>query len=302
MISEVVTNSHGARLRPRGESITYHRKSGTQSLEKTVDRSLTSVVAIPTANRPELLALTLEKLASAVDRPEVHIYIDSVSEIRLSEIEIVRDLYLPEAFLFYAAPHITAFSGCWNILNAIRSAAEWAEDVYLVEEDVLVYPYFFQWHQSRTAVPHPAVAGCGRYHHDSQWKFRHLYTNPGSLLRRPLLDRLIPHICDAYFEDTRGYLDRTFGPWHDITHLDDGLIRNVMRQNGWLPEYPEHPVCAHTGFRAYDSLDIYKNGETDLEKRIARAREIMATTSNRDQYARDFEAYAPTLPSLVPRA
>jgi hypothetical protein len=258
-------------------------------LEKTVGQNLTTqVVAIPAANRPELLALTLEKLASAAGRPAVHIYADSVSDSRLREMKIVRDLYLPEAILFRARPHAKAPSGSWNILHAIKNAAKCAENVYLIEEDVLIYPYYFQWHESQTAV-----ASCGRYHHDGRWKFRHLYTNPGSLLRRPLLDRLIPHICDAYFQDMRGYLDRTFGAWHEITQLDDGLVRNVMRQNDWLPAYPKAPVCAHIGFRAYDSLDIYKNYGLDLGTRIQRAREIMATTSNRDQYAEDFEPYNP---------
>lgn len=254
-----------------------------------MDRSLTSVVAIPTAHRPELLALTLEKLKSAQRDKliEVHIYVDSVPETRLREVEIVRDLYFPEAFLFKAGPHISAPSGCWNILNAIKGAAKWAENVYLVEEDVLVYPYFFDWHESQTAV-----ASCGRHHWDTRWKYRHLYTNPGACLRRPLLDALVPHICEEYFQDPRGYLDRTFGPWHDCTPLDDGLIRNVMRQNDWLPAYGK-PVCAHVGFRSYGILDIYANNEADLEGRILRAREILRTTSNRDMYARDFESYAP---------
>jgi hypothetical protein len=247
-----------------------------------------SLVAIPAAKRPELLALTLEKLAEAPSRPEVHIYADSIDETRLREIEVVRDLYLPEAFLFHARSHTAAPSGCWNILNAIKDAAKWAENVYLVEEDVLVYPYFFDWHQSQTAP-----ASCGRVHWNAKWKFRHLYTNPGSCLRRSLLDALLPHICEDYFQDTRGYLDRTFGPWHEITHLDDGLIRNVMKANGWLPAYPKTPVCAHAGFAGYGSLDIYANNETDLMKRIERAREILATTSPTNQWSRDFEPYAP---------
>jgi hypothetical protein len=266
----------------------FHRKNGIVSLEQTVDPRETTVIAIPTAKRPELLALTLEKLSQSRGRPEVHIYADSVDEIRLREIEVVRDLYLPEAFLFHAAPHTKAPSGCWNILNAIKSAAKFAEKVYLVEEDVLVYPYFFDWHESQTAV-----ASCGRYHYDTRWKFRHLYTNPGSCLRRPLLDALVPHIRDEYFLDTRGYLDRTFGPWHEITHLDDGLIRNVMRANDWLPVYPEKPVCAHVGFRGYGQLDIYQNNETDLQKRIERARELIANPPQHEVWAKDWEPYRP---------
>jgi hypothetical protein len=246
------------------------------------------LIAIPTAKRPELLALTLQCLGNISAKPEVHIYADSVSETALREIEQVRDLYLPEAFLFHAAPHIKAPSGCWNILNAIKSAAKFAESVYLVEEDVLVYPYFFEWHESQTAV-----ASCGRRHYDTRWKFRDLYTNPGSCLRRPLLDALVPHICDEYFSDTRGYLDRTFGPWHEITHLDDGLVRNVMKANGWLPAYPEKPVCAHVGFRGYRQLDIYQNNETDLLKRIKRAEELISDPPQQQIWAKDWEPYQP---------
>lgn len=256
-----------------------------------------SLIAIPTANRPELLALTLEKLNDAISvsmnkdikKSNVHIYADAVPESRLREIEAVRDLYLPEAFLFHAKPHTKAPSGCWNILNSIKSAAKHAEDVYLVEEDVLVYPYFFEWHESQA----DAVTSCGRVHPNPRWKYRHLYTNPGSCLRRPLLDALIPHIRDEYFADTRGYLDRTFGPWHEITHLDDGLIRNVMREQCWLPVYPEKPVCAHVGFRGYAQLDIYANNETDLEKRIKRARELISNPPHHQVWASDWEPYCP---------
>lgn len=190
--------------------------------------------------------------------------------------------------MFHAQPHITAPSGCWNILNAIKSASLFADDVYLVEEDVLVYPYFFEWHQTQTAP-----ASCGRRHWDKRWKFRHLYTNPGSCLRRPLLNKLVPHICDDYFRDTRGYLDRTFGPWHEITHLDDGLIRNVMRENHWDVAYPERAVCAHVGFAGYAQLDLFQNNELELNKRIERAREILSTTSPSNPWSRDFEPYDP---------
>jgi hypothetical protein len=249
------------------------------------------IVVIPTFARPELLALTLEKLDEAVDAPDdVHIYLDASPEKRVEEVERVRDWFLPRAQIFHAKPHIKTPSGTWNILNAIKSGSETGADLcWMIEEDVLIYPkQFFSWHRSQTAP-----ASCGRYHYDTRWKFRDLYTNPGSCLRRPLLDALVPHICDEYFSDTRGYLDRTFGPWHEITHLDDGLVRNVMKVNGWLPAYPEKPVCAHIGFRGYASLDIYQNNETDLLKRIKRAEELISDPPQQQMWAPDWEPYRP---------
>lgn len=248
-----------------------------------------NIVSIPAAHRSEMLALCLQSLHAAigneVDKPEVHIYVDSVDESRLREIEFVRDLYFPEAFLLHARPHIPAISGSWNILNSIKSAARFAENVYLVEEDVLVFPHFFQWHKSQTAT-----ASCGRRHWDPRWKHRDLYTNPGSCLRRPLLDALIPHINDLYISAPREYLDRTFGAWHEVSHLDDGLIRNVMREKGWSVSYPESAVCAHIGFKNYGVLDKFKNDEKDLNKRVERLREILSSTSSSDIFARDFES------------
>ena len=245
------------------------------------------IVAMPAANRPELLALSLEKLSSIKNCPEVHIYADSVPEPRLAEIEQVRDWFLPDAFIFHAKPHVKVPSGCFNILSAIKHAASCADKVYLIEEDVFCYTNFFTWHESQTAV-----ASCGRRHPDLRWKYRHLYTNPGSCLRRPLLDALIPHINDEYFADTKSYCEKHFAPW-DVSTLDDWLIRRVMRENDWLPAYPDVPVCAHQGFRNYNVLDIYQNKEGDLNQRISRAREILAAVKPTDRYARDFEPYQP---------
>jgi hypothetical protein len=250
-------------------------------LEKTI-------VVIPTAKRPELLAQTLQYLESASGKPEVHIYADSVNETILREIEYVRNTRLPEAFLFHAKPHQQAASGCWNILNSIKHGARFAENVYIIEEDIWIYgDRFFQWHESQSAV-----ASCGRYHYDKRWVYRHLYTNPGSLLRRPLLDALVPHINDDYFSDTKAYCDAHFPPW-DVSTLDDWLIRRVMREHDWLPAYPERPVCAHVGFRGYNSLDIYQNKEGSLEQRIERARQLIADPPQREMWARDWEPYQP---------
>jgi hypothetical protein len=243
------------------------------------------VVAIPAANRPELLALSLEKLKSARSSVDVHIYADSVPEARLREIEVVRDLYFPEAFLFHAGAHQKAPSGCWNILNSIKHAAQFADDVYLVEEDVLVYPNFFEWHRSQTAV-----ASCGRQNYP-HWEHRHLYTNPGSLLRRPLLDALTPHINEEYFRDTTAYCVKHFPPW-EVASLDDWLIRRVMKEHGWDAAYGA-PVCAHIGFRAYNRLHIYSNRDGGVLERVARAREIMAAVKKTDRYATDWEPYEP---------
>lgn len=239
------------------------------------------------AHKPELMALSLEKLSQARNCPEVHIYADAVSEDILGEMEIVRDLYFPEAYLLRARPHVSAPSGCWNILNAIKDAARWADEVYLVEQDVLVYPYFFDWHATQTAP-----ASCGRKIPRYEW-----YTNPGSCLRRPLLDALVPHICPSYFTDTGSYCERMFSTQF-ISTLDDGLIRRVLFDGKMDWVFPTVPVCAHVGIRGMrikdqGGLDIYAyEGET-LQSRIEGVRKIVAAPANQQRYAREWEPWEP---------
>lgn len=233
-----------------------------------------------------MLALTLERLSQANQRPaDVRIYADT--HANLEEVRFVRDTYLPEANLFHQPPHITTPSGCWNILDSIKKGFETgAEFVFLIEEDIAVYPDFFNWHWSQT----DCLASCGRKDRHHFPLYGPLYTNPGSCLRRPLLERLVPHINDDYFSRLHEYLDEHFGTWDTQSNLDDGLIRRVIRQMDGRAVYPDTPVCAHQGFRFYNKLDLYMN-EGTIQERIAGLRKMIASIKPGDRYAADFEPY-----------
>jgi hypothetical protein len=216
-------------------------------------------------NRPEFLALALERLAAARCRPEIHIYVDDVSESTLREVEVVRDRFLSEAFLFSARPHVKAPSGCWNILNSIKAAAEWAEDVYLVEDDIMVTPDFFEWHQAQTTE-----VSCGRKDPRFFPAHPYMYTNPGSCLRRPALDRILPHINDDYFARLRGYLDEHFAPAPEWSELDDGLIRRLVG----MCAYPDKAVCYHQGIRSWGKSNLFP-ASGDVMERVEQLRETI---------------------------
>jgi len=206
----------------------------------------------------------------------------------LEEVKYCRDTYLPQASLFQRPPHISAPSGTWNILQSLRDGYEsGAEFVFLVEEDIAVKPTFFEWHLSQT----DCLASCGRKDPRFYPKHPNIYVNPGACLRRPLLQQLIPHINDEYFTKLREYLDREFGLWDEITHLDDGLIRRVIRKMGGRAVYPDVPVCAHQGFRAYNNLDIYMNKEGNIQERIAGLQKMLYSIKSTDRYAPDFDEY-----------
>lgn len=258
--------------------------------------NLVSVV-MPTAKRPEMLALSLQALASestaskrtqtsTVSEIDVRIFADIGAN--LDDLEFVRDTYYPNAAISTAEPHPPVLSGCWNILNAVQRGYETgAGRVILLEEDVLVLPGFFKWHLDIKLQP-SVLATCGRWSGFND-KYGPLYTNPGSCLSRPLLDKLIPHINDDYFTHLRSYLDEHFGAWDEMSELDDGLIRRVIHQMGGQALFPAEPVARHIGWRFYNAIDIYMNRETSIEKRIARLREIILSLKPGDRYCADFE-------------
>jgi hypothetical protein len=244
-----------------------------------------NVVVIPTCHRPEMLALCLRRLSEAPGCPEVRIYADTSANINL--VKEARDKYFPAAEVFHQPPHMSVPSGCWNILNSIKKGAELAENVFLVEEDVMVYPSFFEWH---LAQGHPVT--CGR----KDWRFYpgwpDYYTNPGSRLTRPVLDQLVPHINDDFYANLRVYMDRFFPP-RPWSSLDDGLIRRVVDSMGIKCRFADPAVCAHQGFHAYNQFTPYLNREKTLDAKVKRLELILDSANDKDRYTRDFEYYRP---------
>lgn len=243
---------------------------------------------MPTLNRIEFLALSLERIRGSWEPPDdIRIFLDTASVTRLDEVERVRDLYFPTALIFRAGQHEEAPSGCWNILNAIKSGYETgSERIYLIEEDVLIYPDYFLWHR-KTQQESPALATCGR-----RWPYykSDFYTNPGSCLSRRFLTQVVPHINDEFFADRRGYMNRVFGEMDEASDLDDGLMRRVLRQVGGTIRYPDSPVCAHQGFWAYQKFAEYKVNGT-IDERIEQLRKLLPTVVPGGRYTRDFEPY-----------
>lgn len=250
------------------------------------------VVTIPTCRRPEMLALNLQKLDQSLrpDNLDVRIFADT--DANLEHVEYVRNKFYPDALIFHAPPHVQSPSGCWNILNSIKQGYETGADfIFLIEEDVLVRPNYFQSHLEMLTNSE-YLASCGRKDRGHYPVYGPLYVNPGSCLTRRLVEQVIPHINDQYFTDLRSYLDRELPPvWDEQSSLDDGLLRRVIRQMGGKCAYPEIGVCVHQGWAFYNKIDIYMNDEKDIERRIARLKELIASIRPGDRYARDFEPF-----------
>lgn len=238
-----------------------------------------------------MLALTLEHLAQT--RPafqlDVRICVDHTNQERLADIDYVRDTYFPTADIYHAGNHILTPGGCWNILNSLKSGYETgAEYVFFVEEDVFVSPDFFDRHLE--------LQGSGDYFVTSGRKLAYFddtfYSNPGSCYRRKKLAAVIPHICDLYFTDQRGYLEHYFPGMDDAGILDDGLIRRAMRSLGGRAKCAVPSIAFHQGFHYYNKMAEYRV-EGNIQQKIEQLRVLLPTVDPKARYTGDFEPYLP---------
>jgi hypothetical protein len=249
-----------------------------------------SVVVIPTLKRPEFLALTLERLANAgAEHLDVRIFVDWGIKDRHEDVAYVRDTYLPSAQIYQANPHVRVLSGAWNILMSLKEGWETgAPYVFLVEEDVMVRPEFFEWHW-KTQEEGDYFVTCGRKYLRMPLNF---YSNPGTCYRHDKLSLVIPHINEDYFKNTEVYVDKHFPQYRGMDgSLDDGLIRKIQRSVEGSVVCAEPPVAHHQGFHYYNRMEQFMNREAGIEARVARLRDILLTVNPLYKYTPDFEPY-----------
>lgn len=246
------------------------------------------IVVMPTLKRPEMLALSLEKLA-ACNEPDldVRIFLDCTSQHRLDEVQYVRDEYYPEAEVYHANNHILVPSGCWNILHSLKAGWESGADlVYLLEEDCMPRLNFFERHRE--------MQESGDYFVTSGRMIPKLgvnyFTNPGSCYRREKLAMVVPHITDKFFSMRQSYLDNMFGVMEDAGNLDDGLIRRVMLSTGGKALCADPRIVAHQGFHYFNKIEKYSTSGM-IKDRIVQLRAIIASIDPSNRYTRDFEPF-----------
>ena len=256
-----------------------------------------SVVVMPAAHRPEFAYLALEQLGKAKDCPPVEVFVDDVGEKLKQEFEDVWK-HTKNVTMTFRQPHVQVSSGCWNILNSIKDGYDMGVQwVFLVEEDVLVMPDFFERHWAE--MEKGAVVSCGRFCRLFGPRYPTIYTNPGSCLSRTFLEALVPHINDEFFRDTGGYMDRLqVPPVPGIHGLDDGLIRRVMWLNCWEPVQPpmDKPLCAHIGCQAVENRYSFVglNVDAPVLQRAEQIRNFLKTIDRQGphaKYIRDLDPF-----------
>lgn len=206
---------------------------------------MSECVIVTAYQRPELLSRTIARIKGADKFAQVYIWGDrGTSKL--------------------GVPKHGFYGNTYNTMEALRWASEAGFDyVYLIEDDVFVYPDFFAWHR-RAHLDDDIFASCA-------WTFnRHApiadggdmwapwYYSIGVCFAAAKLRLITRHANISYYSDMSGYIRDTFP--NSILNVgdmaahweQDGLIQRVMEADGSQVCWPSLPKCAHMGWSGYN--------------------------------------------------
>ena len=259
------------------------------------------IILIPTYARPEYLFLCLEHIAASMTNGtprEIWVIQDRHTQ-PLPNLECQR-LETPkvvEAFAnvlnlrFIERPPHPYWGNPCNFLEAYKEAyATDARYVYLIEDDVLVAPDFFRWHE--------AVQRRGDYFVTVGWHcIRNKdvrkstdpteyiettcdYSSIGVCWRREKLAAIVRHATPRYYGDLQGYCAATFpnnpiprGQWTEQAGL---IMRELLQdKDSRLVAWPSLPRAAHVGAYGYHRPQGQRF-PGDLQERVKALRQATA--------------------------
>lgn len=266
------------------------------------------VVLVPAYNRPELLYLCLEHLSAC---PEIH---DKEIWVRCESRN------LPDDFLrdnkSVAMSFDVQFQMCrghgyhgnsFNVLNAYKDAVEsGASRIYLVEDDVLVSPDFFRWHDAMLQRDPDLFCSVGwhclrrgdipRGSTDPLIYFKSYvdYASIGVCWRASTLELVTKHCNVDYFNNPAGYIKRHF-PFSPLS-LDfseqDGVVMRVLETSASAVAWPYRRRCSHVGWWGYHRpsakrMTVSGPGPGYLSVRVDEARRILSSYETLREYSGD---------------
>lgn len=226
-----------------------------------------SIVICTTYNRPQYLRLCLEYLqqAEGIDSKEIWICIDRGRVLYRDICEILNDFPRLHFHTFVREPH-SYHGNTYNTMEAYKDAyASNAKFIYLVEDDVLVRPDFFKWHeavQSRNdffcSIAYKCIRN-GEARTDvsdetAYFTSRRDYASIGVCWKREKLAFVIEHAKPEYYSDLPGYIAQRFpnNRFSDCFTEQDGIIMRILDEIKGKIVWPYTPRAYHIGFSGYN--------------------------------------------------
>lgn len=220
------------------------------------------IVIVTTYSRPDYLRLCLEYLSKTegIQDKTICIYVDRGKSLIREFYEVVNDFQLD--FLVTFRSEHSYFGNSMNTLEAYKEAHQTnAKFVYLVEDDVLVMPDFFKWHEAaqsegdfmcsiayrchRNAAVNKNITDSAAYLVSNQD-----YASIGVCWKREKLSSIIKHAKEEYYKDLGGYLKLNFpnNKFSDCYTEQDGLIMRILGEQHEYTCWPFVPRAYHIGF------------------------------------------------------
>lgn len=253
---------------------------------------MTEICIIPTFKRPEFLHHCLKALVACEDAGNVTFWVsidralDTV-DLATDEARAVAALVLQfqdhRNHAIYRPVH-SYHGNSYNVLESLKDAyVAGAEQVYLVEDDIMVTPDFFRWHRAAQELAKPF---CSIAHKNIRRKdlengavdeillSRADYCSLGVCFGRESLAKIVAHATPAYYSDLGGYLGKNFAPSTEFTE-QDGLISRIMFREGGAAAFPYIPRAFHVGFTGYHRESTWEAPQ-DLPARIEALGRVLA--------------------------
>ncbi len=228
---------------------------------------MNDIVIIPTFDRPEYLWVCLDNMhkVSGIDTKciwiceDVHADKPKPFQIEMEMLATIREaerVFRGQIRYIGRAPH-TTYGNSYNVLSALaEAAATYAKRVYLIEDDVLVTPDFFDWNEAAAAF-NPWVSCAGRFNRSLNFAMN----GPEAI------DEAIKDVDACVASNTaynswatcfsRGALDRIakdyslhfdqFGPGFE----QDMFIQSIIRRENKISLWPYVPRAYHMGWYSY---------------------------------------------------
>jgi hypothetical protein len=236
------------------------------------------IVLIPTYVRPEYLQLCLFYLGQAKStdsqkefwicadrRPDDEYRFRMLLEWQQGVFNAWKGI-LPELRYIQGEKH-SYLGNSFNVLESYKKAYNESSVryIYLVEDDVLVTPDFFKWHEALQEAEPATICSiayrCSRNHEArtdvsdpaAYFTTARDYASIGVCWRRENLGPIVEHARKEYYSDLDGYIGRTFPGNRFATDFceQDGMIMRCLWNVRGFTSWPYVPRAYHMGWFGY---------------------------------------------------
>lgn len=195
-----------------------------------------------------------------------------------------KDKFGPNLILMVRPPN-TFYGNSYNVLSAYNKAYKTdAKNVYLIEDDVLISPDFFKWHEAvqrdgdwfctiagrSLAVRKPDVK-----YTENDYFISHEYRSLGVCWPRHNLESIVKHYDPIYYATQQNMVDYVYSKFpnsaYGITMIEqDGLISRIMEEDDEYAAWAGVPRARHIGVWGYHRSIGVENmlDHPSLESRI----------------------------------